>query len=118
MARSFSIPSQTFAPGTYGPFAVDSLTNANTKYLELVVTQDPGNPWPDQPLVVRATLTWDDGSSAPFDLAGYWRNRDGTRRYSVPLRLSPPSRAVTDGTLTFEVFATIKAAASLTAVAV
>jgi hypothetical protein len=117
MARSVSQPSRTYQPGNYGPFAVDGLTNSDTVYLEMTITQNAANPWPDQDMVGVIHMAWNDGSAADFNLSGVWKNRDGTRRYTAVLRLSPPSQTVTDGSISFTVNVAVECALSLVAVA-
>lgn len=76
MPRTFNIPAGTYPAGVYGPYSVDSFTNANTDALVLTL---PTAGWPTEPgvAVLRASLVWDTGGGAaatfysnPVDRAG------------------------------------------------
>jgi hypothetical protein len=113
MARKFSA-SGNYAPGEYGPFAIDSFTNANTTALRLTITQT--TPWPDVADAVDVLMTWSNGSQAYTPLPGVWRNRDGGRKLTGTITLSCPEDGVTSGALTLTANVTVDASVTLEAV--
>jgi hypothetical protein len=94
MARTRQFASRLYAVGVYGPFAVDGFTRADTS--ALTVTMSVEN-WPDVPILAVVTVMWGDGSGARFTVPGRPRNRDGSLRASVVLRIAVPVERDQDG---------------------
>lgn len=109
MPRTLDIPAGTYPQGTYGPFSVDNITNANTDALELML---PTAGWPTDPdtPVLRVSLLWDTGGGGAATWNGSPRGRDGQLLTFVTLRVGVPKagpgaskRDVGRGDLTVEV---------------
>jgi hypothetical protein len=121
MARTFSRPSTFYQPGVYGPFSLDSITNANTDALVATFTVE-GWPQDVDPLLV-VQVRWDSGAGGDFAIAGRQVNRDGTPRSLVTLRVDVPQRAngkaaVAGGSITVEAKAALTTAITFSAVTV
>ena len=123
MARVISQPEQLYQPGTYGPYPVDQLSNANTEALEFTMTV--GADWPaDRTVsVVRVTVAWDSGGGASWLYNGGLRAQDGTpltlireRAYISTEGETRAKRAVGGGTITFQAFVPITTAVTLAGV--
>lgn len=126
MPRTRSLPEKRYAPGVYGPFTVDNLTNANTAAIEFTMTV--GADWPaDQSApAVRVTMLWDTGGGGAWTYNGGPRNQDGTPRTlireTVPVIPEADNegilrkRAIAGGNLTVEVFQPLTTALTLAGV--
>ena len=116
MPRQISRVEQDYAPGTYGPFSLDSFTNQNTDYLEVTVTIPAASPWPhDVPLFI-VTLAFDDGSKAIVPVDGdQGALTSGTIRFSIP-KLNDTKKTVSGATATLEVFNTFRTAITVKAI--
>ena len=125
MPRTISRPSQTYQPGTYGPFNVDQLSNANTDALEWSATIEG---WPSDPTVLlfKATLAWDTGGGATWHIYGGRKNRDGTPATEVRERIFTPVESngaggvrkgqIGGGSFTVEVFQPVTTAFTIAGV--
>lgn len=120
MARTFSRASRNYTPGTYGPFSLDSFTNASAERLVARFTYEN---WPQVESLFRISMRWSDGSgmdvvvsgSAPVREDGTSPNEAvfsvGIKRHQVNGELV--KRAVIGATVTVEVFQTFRTAISL-----
>ena len=89
MARSISVPLNTYPAGTYGPFSVNGFTKANTDYLLLTLTVD--NSWPQtQDVLIRISMRWDNGGGADFDVVGDQRDKFSVLRSVVTFGIYVP----------------------------
>jgi hypothetical protein len=126
MARTISVASRLYAPGSYGPFSVDSLTNANTVALEF--TMSVGVDWPTDRTVqvAKVTMLWDSGGGGIWTFNGGLTNQDGTPRTLITERAMMPTegdgaggvrkRAVAGGSLSVQVFQPITSAITVAGV--
>ncbi len=112
MARTFSRPQQSYPAGTYGPFSVDSFTNANTDRLVLDLTVVG---WPNATPLMQIEILWDTGGGARFDVSGPQVLPSVSFGVSVP-KDGGQKRNVSGGTVTIRTFATITTAINLGAV--
>lgn len=67
MARTLSRNSRLYDSGSYGPFSIDSFTNANSEYLLLTLTNES---WPNVSGLLDIRLTWNTGEGARFIIPG------------------------------------------------
>ena len=126
MARTISVASRLYAPGSYGPFAVDSLTSANTTALEFTMAVGPDWPTDRTVQVVKVTLMWDTGGGASWTYNGGLTNQDGTPRTLITERAMVPTesdgaggvrkRTVAGGSFTVQVFQSITSAITVAGV--
>lgn len=87
MARNRQIASRLYAAGVYGPFAVDGFTRHDTSVLAVTLSVES---WPDVLVLAVVTVIWGDGSGARFTVPGAPRNKDGSMRDTVLLRIAVP----------------------------
>jgi hypothetical protein len=87
MARTFSRAAQNYAPGVYGPFAINGFTRNDTDAIEVTFTVEnwPAPTSPGLP-VLRATIMWDDGSGAVATWGRAPIGRNGLPLGAVALR--------------------------------
>lgn len=124
MARTLSVPQQTFQPGTYGPYSIDSFTKNNTDYLEVAMTIVN---WPvstDVPVppLFDLQIKWDTGEYASFALVQVPRvDKYGNPEMSALFRSQVPrdatgKRSVSGGNATLTVYAAFTSAVTVHAV--
>lgn len=95
MPRTFSRPSQLYAAGTYGPFAIDGFTKNNAEYVEGIFTVEN---WPalfDPAVTVQGE--WSNGQPFGASFPGAPVARNGTPATQVSFRAAVPRQAGTDG---------------------
>lgn len=112
MARTLTRNSQAYAPGTFGPFSIDSFTSANTDKIEVVMTNV--NNWPvvaGGPPLFTLTIKWNTGEGGIFrEFAVLHTEKDGTTpQTQVTYGSMVPRRAtgkavVSSGTVSIESF--------------
>ena len=126
MARSLSRASQLYPVNTYGPFPIDSFTQANTSALRWTLSVEN---WPANPLttLARVTTKWSNGAGSITVINGSPRNPDGTLATEISGTISPllvadangnPVRAPMNGaTILVEVLVPLRTAVTLEAMA-
>ena len=127
MARSISRPSQTYRPGTYGPFPLSGLTSADTSALQWSATV--GADWPSDPSVrlFSVTLAWSTGHAATWEIYGGAVDRDGIPLFAHTETVSVPHADdgaggvrrgnIVGGALTVQVYVPLTSAISAQALA-
>ena len=120
MPRDLSVPEQLYQPGEYGPYAVDQFTNANTDFLELVLSVVN---WPTASPLMELFMRWE--SDASFRFVVPWVNgqldklgnpiTEARFRIAVP-QLANGKAAVTRGSVHARLFQPIRTAITLQAV--
>jgi hypothetical protein len=123
MPRSFSSAAQDYAPGTYGPFAIDNFTRGDANAIEITFTVEnwPAPTSPGLP-VLRATVMWSDGTGAVAEWGRAPTGKDGQPLGVVTMRsyiqrLGQGTTNVSSGTATAEVINILPAQRLRTAVA-
>jgi hypothetical protein len=124
MARTFTRNARDYLPDTYGPFDVDSFTNANTKALVLTLTADPA--WPAKPAVdppqfiMTIRMRWENGNGADFNLEFDPRNRDGSVSNPTSFTIGIPHGTkigpIANGNIEFTLNVPLRVAINLAAV--
>lgn len=125
MARSISVPAQTYAVGTYGPYNVDKFSRNNTDALEFTLTV--GGDWPAgrSVAVCRVTLVWDIGGGPRWTFFGGPTDQNGNPIALIREKAYLPresdgvqvrKRDVVAGQITFEAFTPITTAITLAGV--
>jgi hypothetical protein len=118
MARSFSLASRQYSAGTYGPFKVDGFVATDTDWLEITFTVES---WPDGvPALITGSLRWDTGDGQDFIVNSLPKNRDGSVKPVVAVRIPVPQTAtgkaaVTGGNVTLKLAQPIRTALALVA---
>lgn len=115
MARSLSRASRTYAPGTYGPAVIDSLTKESADMLEATLSVED---WPDVSPLLTVVIEWDTGGGAKFTIDGTQIGIDGKPMTSVRFGVSVPrsageKRAVSGGSITLIAHAPVTTALTL-----
>lgn len=127
MARTRTVPSNLYAPGTYGPFGIDSFTKGNASRIEVELTVES---WPAVPVIASITLQTDSGARMEVNVPGEPKNRDGSPatvfRPSISFPADgivvggvpqpPVTRETTGATLTVTVLQAVRTAITVRAV--
>lgn len=119
MPRSTSIPSQDYAPGIYGPFAVDGFTKGDVQQLRLVLTVEN---WLEASPLVIVRVRWSNGDGADAAFAGgVHYDKAGQVLTEVALIVDVPQDAggkanVVSGTVELEAHAPLRTAVTFSAV--
>lgn len=123
MSRTRNIAEATYAPGSYGPFSVDSFTNQNTDRLEVTMTIVG---WPTSGgALFDLSMQWDDGGAPTvFHVpAQPWVDKNGNPQTIAILSIKVPrvaggngKAAVASGSLGLVLFQTITTAITVGAV--
>lgn len=76
MARTRTVPSNLYAPGSYGPFNIDSFTKGDASRVEVELTVES---WPATPPVLATIVVQtDSGARMEVNVPAVPKNRDGT----------------------------------------
>lgn len=76
MARTLTQTSRVYAPGTYGPFSINSFTKANASRIEAELTVES---WPATPPVLATIVVQtDSGARMEINVPAAPKNRDGS----------------------------------------
>lgn len=124
MARMFSAKSRIYAPGSYGPYAVDGFTEADTTALQWTMSVEG---WPLDRTLKLATVTmkWDNGAYQVSDIYGGPRDMSGKPLTQIvgtlylPMEAdangNPISAAAAAGDVRVDVYVSLKTAITFTA---
>lgn len=117
MPKSLSVPSSSYAPGTYGPFALDSFVSANTDLLRLALTVEN---WPDASPLLTGQIRWDTGDGVDFSINSPPFDRRGNPLSEAVITVGVPQNAagkaaVRGAALTVIVMQTMTTAVSFSA---
>ncbi len=112
------VPNADGTPRTYGPFPVDSFTNANTSALRWAATV-VGWPTDRTLLLFKVTLRWSNGDNATWPVYGGPVDRQGNAYTSVGGSIGVPvgnGNAVSTGDISVVAHAPFRTSFSLEAI--
>lgn len=118
MARTLTRAQQVYPAGTYGPFAIDSLTRDDTERIEAILTVVG---WPVVSPLMQVEIAWDTGGKVVFDVGGEQKAPDGTPLTEVRFSVGVPKaagvkRQVSGGSFKVTTFAPLTTAITVRAV--
>ena len=93
MARTLTQTSRVYAPGTYGPFSIDSFTKANASRIEAELTVES---WPvTPPVLATIVVQTDSGARMEVNVPAVPKNKDGSNATVFRVSIGFPA----DGTV-------------------